>query len=88
MEQAWPDALSLNHWLAEVASDHHGPVTGLDGASGIPQLALRLRLFNTASAAAQIYLQAYLLPIAGSSNWRQKGESIGMALKSFNSLRR
>ena len=30
------------------------------GGSGIPQLALRLRLFNTASAAAQIYLQAYL----------------------------
>ena len=30
------------------------------GGSGIPQLALRLRLFNTASAAAQVYLQAYL----------------------------
>ena len=30
------------------------------GGSGIPQLALRLRLFNTASAAAQTYLQAYL----------------------------
>ena len=37
------------------------PATGFGaGASGIPQLALRLRLFNTASAAAQIYLQAYL----------------------------
>ena len=53
--------------IAHSLADRGWQVTIMDpapdfgaGASGIPQLALRLRLFNSASAAAQIYLQAYL----------------------------
>ena len=58
------------------------PATGFGaGASGIPQIALRLRLFNTASAAAQIYLQAYLFTHRGLSDWRRKGKSTGMPLR-------
>ena len=50
-------ALAGREWKVTIIDPAAGFGTG---GSGIPQLALRLRLFNTASAAAQIYLQAYL----------------------------
>tara|TARA_B100001057_G_scaffold420379_1_gene440715 strand:+ start:4186 stop:6180 length:1995 start_codon:yes stop_codon:yes gene_type:complete len=50
-------ALAGRGWQVKIMD----PASGFGaGASGIPQLALRLRLFNEANAAAQIYLQAYL----------------------------
>ena len=60
------------------------------GGSGIPQLALRLRLFSTASAAAQIYLQAYLfthrwllkLASEGDINWH--GTQISQSATAMN----
>ena len=51
------NALAGRGWQVTIMD----PAAGFGaGGSGIPQLALRLRLFNTASPAAQIYLQAYL----------------------------
>lgn len=50
-------ALSKRNWRVTVLEKAKNIAAG---ASGIPQLALRCRLFNEASPEAQFYLQAYL----------------------------